>query len=234
MQTAPVAPPPGQPAAAPRTSMVVGQVVDGATGAPIGDAIVRLSASRVADPTAPRDRVMADGEGRFFFSELPAGAYALQAAKDGYVPGQFGQRDPRGQSQTLTLAANERVTDVRIRLWKYAAIAGRVVDEAGEPVVGVAVRALRKDVIAGRIQFGSTEIAPEFVPSTLTDDRGMFRLSQLTPGTYAVAVPSTQSTLPASVLEGTNTTLRGDLFMSGITELAPLGQPRTQQFGERR
>jgi hypothetical protein len=60
----------------------------------------------------------------------------------------------------------------------------------------------------------------------------MFRLSQLMPGTYVVLVPSTQTTLPVAALEGPDPTLRNDLFFAGVTEVAALGQPRTQQVGD--
>ena len=216
----------------PRTGMIVGQVVDAGTGAPIGEAIVTMTMPKFEKPGAPRNRVMTDGEGRFFFADLPAGDYYLQARKEGYAPGEYGQRRAWGQSQLLSLGENEHLADVKLRVWKYAVIAGTVVDEAGEPVVGIAVRALVNDVIAGRAQFGNNEVISELVPSAITDDRGMFRLSQLMPGTYVVVVPCTQTTLPASVLEGPNPALRSELFMSGIAEASPLGQPRTQQVGD--
>lgn len=216
-----------------RAGMIVGQVVDSGTGAPVGEAIVSLTTPRsFENPSAPRDRVMTDGEGRFFFADLPAGEYYLQARKDGYAPGIYGQRRAWGQNLLLSLGEGERLPDVKLRVWKYAVIAGTVVDEAGEPVVGIAVRALMKNVIAGRVQYGNKEVISELVPSAITDDRGMFRLSKLSPGTYVVVVPSTQTTLPASALAGPNSALRGDLFMSGVTEVATLGQPRTQQIGD--
>jgi hypothetical protein len=216
----------------PRTGLIVGQVVDATTGAPIGEAVVQLTTPKYFNnPTAPKGRVMADGEGRFFFTDLPAGEYYLQATKDGYARGEYGQRRASGQSQLLSVGEGERLSDVKLLVWKYGAIDGTVVDEAGEPVVGVAVRALVKNVVAGRIQFGNMEVIPERVPGAITDDRGMFRLSQLVPGKYVVLVPSTQTTLPAAWLAGPDGWLRTELFWAGVNEVALLGQPRTQQIG---
>ncbi|HMC78303.1 MAG TPA: carboxypeptidase-like regulatory domain-containing protein [Vicinamibacterales bacterium] len=221
-------PPPG-----PRTGMIVGQVVDATTGAAVPEAIVRLSLPKYArSPEAPKGLVMADGDGRFFFADLPAGDYYMQATKDGYAPGTYGQRRASGQSQLLALGEGERLADLKLKVWKFGVIGGTVVDEAGEPVVGIAVRALIKDAIAGRTQVGSAEIGSDLLPSTITDDRGIFRLSRMMPGTYVVVVPSTQTTLPASALESQNTALRNELFMSGVQEFTLLGQPRTQQFGD--
>ena len=215
----------------PRTAMIVGQVVDATTGAPVSEAIVRLTMPKYSeDPTTPKGRVMADGEGRFFFTDLHPGEYWLNASKDGYSIGTYGQRRAQGQGQLLSLAEGERLTDVTLRIWKHGVIAGTVIDEAGEPVVGVAVRALVKDIVAGRARYGNLQSYVE--PLATTDDRGMFRLSQLVPGTYVVFVPSTQATVPAAFLEAPDATLRSDLFFAGVPEVALLGQPRTLQVGD--
>jgi len=76
----------------PRTGMIAGQVVD-ASGAPVAEAIVRvtltgMALTRDAAPP-PGGRVMADGEGRFFVADLPAGDYYLEATKEGYARGTF-------------------------------------------------------------------------------------------------------------------------------------------------
>ena len=222
-------PPPG-----PRTGMIVGQVVDATTGAPVSEAIVQLVLQGYSEnaPSLPNGRVMADAEGRFFFAELPAGDYFLQATKEGYARGAYGQRQAWGQSQRVSLGEGERLTDIELRVWKYAVIGGTVVDEAGEPVVGIAVRALARNVFAGRTRYGNMEVIPELVPAAITDDRGMFRLSQLSPGTYVVLVPSTQTTVPASYLTNPDAALRTELFWAGIQEMSSLGQPRTVQLGE--
>jgi protocatechuate 3,4-dioxygenase beta subunit len=216
----------------PRTAVVVGQVVDGTSGEPIPEAIVRLSMPAVLPTlaTTPRGRVVADSEGRFFFTDLPAGEYALSTSKDGYVAGTYGQRRISARGELLSLKEGERRTDVVLPVWKYAVIGGTVLDEAGEPVVGVAVRALVKDVVAGHPKFG---VDSYNVPSTLTDDRGAFRLSRVQPGTYAIVVPSMHTTVPLAVMNSWDaSTMRLELWRAGIYEVSPLGQPRTQQVGD--
>ena len=138
---------------------------------------------------------MADSEGRYFFADLPAGDYYLRASKEGYA-----RRDVRpapglrDRASCFSLGEGERRTDARLMLWKYGAIGGTVVDEAGEPVVGVAVYALVETSSVAARGTARWTCSPELVPTATTDDRGMFRLSQLTPATYVVVVPSTQTT----------------------------------------
>jgi carboxypeptidase family protein len=222
--------------AGPRTGMIAGQVVD-AAGHPVPEAIVRLVMPKYLDtlPTTPNGRVMADAEGRYFFADLPAGEYYLAATKDGYEQGRYGQRQATStQGQLFALAEGERRTDVTLTIWKHAVIAGTVVDEAGEPVVGVGVRALIKDVVAGRYLFGGPQGAYGLFPTAVTDDRGRFRLTQLVPGTYVVLVPSAQTTIPVATLDAgaSDPALRSELFFGGIMEVAPLGQPRTLHVGD--
>jgi Carboxypeptidase regulatory-like domain len=209
--------------------LIVGQVVD-STGAPISEAIVRLTMPRPPAelPSPPKGRVMADSEGRFFFADLPAGEYYLSAGKEGYNGSAYGQQRVSG-GQIVSLGEGERRADVKLMLWKYAVIGGTVVDEAGEPVIGVAIRALVRRVVAGRVQFGDV---PWQVPATTTDDRGMFRLSQLKPATYVVVAPSTSTTVPAPMLLEYDYALRTQLFWAGVSEVPLLGEPRSQQMGD--
>jgi hypothetical protein len=132
-----------------RTGLVVGEVVDAVSGNPIPEAVVQISMpGYFNNPTAPSMRVITDDDGRYFFADLPPGKYYLSATKAGFIVGAFGQRRPFGETQNLALAEGERRTDVKLQIWKYGAIAGTVVDEAGEPVVGVTVQALSRDFLA--------------------------------------------------------------------------------------
>jgi uncharacterized protein (DUF2141 family) len=174
------------------TGLVVGQTVDATSGKPIGGAMVTLSPAGPPPPSgadaAPRapalpQRVMADDNGGFVFTNLAAGSYAITTTRGGFADGAYGQRRPNGPSLTLDLRADERLGDVTIRMWKFATITGTITDEANEPVVGARVRTLRQVFVAGRRRLGSASTAT-------TDDRGVYRFGDLLPGDYVVAVTS--------------------------------------------
>jgi hypothetical protein len=135
-------------------------------------------------------RVITDAEGRFLFRDLTRGSYAATATLEGYSSGAFGQRRPDGPTRPVELADNEKVVNAVIRMWKLAAISGRVVDEAGEPVVGHGVRALRRSYSGGRPRISAAVTG-------YTDDRGTYRIASLPPGDYFVGVPFGVTTYPA-------------------------------------
>ena len=176
----------GQPArqADSRTGLIVGQVVDAAGGKPVSGAIVSIGGAARAAP-----RILTGSSGRFVFRDLPPGNFTITAAKPGYAPGAYGRRRPSGPSQALRLDADERVGDVSVRIWKHAAIGGTVVDETGELVVRVQLRAWLRTIVGGRAR-----LAP--AGTTLTDDRGIYRFGGLLPGEYVVAASAFQIILP--------------------------------------
>ncbi len=204
----------------PANGLILGQVVDAGTGRPVRGALVTVTgggagragvAPTVAEmqaaaemaarlgveggvagggPGQPR-RVLTDRDGRFVFRDLAPGIYNAAVTLTGYASGAFGRRRPDGPPRPIDLGENERVLDATIRLWKLASIAGTVVDEAGEPIVGLQLRVLRRTTTGGRRRFVISN-------NTQTDDRGMYRLASLMPGDYVVAIPSTVTSVPAS------------------------------------
>src|SRR5262245_20092650 len=129
------------------TGLVIGQVIDGTTGRPVPEAMVDLlPAGLVAPPTAPnaspRGRVITDSSGRFFCATRPASRDNLRALKAGYMDSRGIVRRPMGPVTPIDLVDGQKLLDVKMPIWKFATIAGTVIDEAGEPVVGAEVRAL--------------------------------------------------------------------------------------------
>ncbi|HSC26315.1 MAG TPA: carboxypeptidase-like regulatory domain-containing protein [Vicinamibacterales bacterium] len=216
-----------QPPPAYGTGLVVGQVIDAQNGRGVAGAIVTLG------PRGAGERVMATSEGYFVFRDLAPGRYTITARRPGYLEGAYGRRRPGGGSQTLVLGDGERLGGITIPVWKHAAISGMVIDEAGEPVVGIQVLAMRRTVAAGRRGFAGGA-------SARTDDRGIYRIASLAPGDYAVAVVSTQVLVPISVAEqyreelqegnAPTTSRYRALFDAGATPSFP-GSPTTAEVG---
>jgi hypothetical protein len=169
--------------------MIVGQVVDAGSGSPVSGAVVTMGG-----PARSGRRTLTGGDGRFVWRDLQSGTYTINAGKWGYVPGSVGRRRPDGPAQPVVLGEGSRLGDVVIRLWKHAAISGVVLDEAGEPLIGVQVRAFRRRVVSGRLRFVTGAVAA-------TDDRGMYRAANLTPGDYVVASSARDVAVPLSVAQ---------------------------------
>jgi hypothetical protein len=177
------------------SATVSGRVVDATTGRPVAGAVI-WAAGSAASPTPGASspvRVMTNAAGAFVFRGLDRGSLVLTAAKGGYVNAMPGQRRPEGSVQPIPIAAGARVTGIEIRMWRYASIAGTVVDELGDPAVGTRVQAMRRTYVAGRARFADG-------PGDVTDDRGVFRIT-LPPGDYVVRVPSTQTSVPAELMD---------------------------------
>lgn len=164
-------------------AVVIGQIVDAVTGRGVAHAIVHLE-GQGTEVTR-----VADNSGRFYVTGLTSGDYAINATKAGYFDGAYGQRRVGGQGLPLSMLEHQWAPDLKIALWRPAVIGGTITDEAGEPLVGVRVDALRKQYDGGVLQL---------VPwmTDLTDDEGEYRIARLLPGDYVIAVPSVMASLP--------------------------------------
>jgi hypothetical protein len=218
---------PAPPTMQPGTGLIVGQVVDGATGKGVAGAVVTIANAR---------RVLATNDGRFVFRDLPPGRHTLTASKGGYIDGAFGSRTPGGTPLPLVLERAERRAGVIIRLWRHGTISGTIVDEMGEPLIGIQVSAIRRSTVAGRRRLAPAGMAA-------TDDRGIYRIPRLSPGDYVVGVISTQVSVPAamarqfedSMLLGANDASRA-LLLRSIAEIGAIGAvgggPNGRQVGD--
>jgi hypothetical protein len=187
---------PAQGPAAGTPATISGRVVDAITGRPIAGAIVTPAGSAVViSSAAPQPaRALTNADGRFIIRDLQKGAVLLTAAKNGYAAASFNQRRPGGTGQSIPVKDSDRLTGVEIRMWRNSSISGTVVDEVGDPVVGVRVQAFPRRFVAGRRKYSAG-------PSDATDDRGVYRIANLEPGDYAIGVPSTQTAVPTEVMD---------------------------------
>jgi hypothetical protein len=135
-------------------------------------------------------------DGRFEFSELPAGRFRLIANKTGYGPVASKAPLPNDvgpfplSSVRVELTDGQTREDVDIALLRWGTVTGKVLDERGDAVQGATVRTLHI-----RYEVGRRRLVPAGGTS-LTDDLGRYRLFSVPPGAYVVtaAVGDVQST----------------------------------------
>jgi hypothetical protein len=168
-------PPP--PAAAGRVS---GRITAEGANTAIAGARVMLfpAAPRRMGAFTPPGEAITDQDGRFVVERLAAGEYNLNVQKTGYVsfPG------TPGRPHTIQVAAGQAVDGVSVVLQKGGAIAGRLLDTAGEPLTDASVMALRNAPVGGSRE----RYLPTSGPGQQTNDLGEFRLPGLAPGAYIV------------------------------------------------
>jgi hypothetical protein len=130
-------------------------------------------------PVANPPTAVTDIRGAFEVTDVPPGSYSMTAARAGYLTVQYGQRRPREAGRTLEVREGQVVENVDFALPRGAVLAGRIVDELGDPAPGVRVEAMDLRYIRGR------RILVQAALGT-TNDIGQFRISGLEPGTYYV------------------------------------------------
>jgi hypothetical protein len=154
------------------TGVLKGRVLLQEGGRPLANVtVVVQTAGRAGSPVL----VATDEDGGFQVSNLRPAAYVLTAVAPGYVSA---PEDPSGQT------AYHRIGEsVTLRMVKGGVITGRVLNTNGDPLPAAYVRAIRvKD--AG----GQPAHDPAQSRARQTDDRGVYRLYGLEPGSYLVAV----------------------------------------------
>lgn len=170
--------PPASPAPNKENATVAGNVLRLDTSEPLKKAKVILQ-SHAGDPFS--DFCLTDEQGHFLFEKVPPGAYDLSVSRNGYVDAEYGQKKPGTPGAVLALASGQRMTDLVFKLARAGAISGHVFDEDGEPISKAEVITYRASKKPGKEQRN------DYQP-VLTNDLGEFRIFDLAPGHYYLAV----------------------------------------------
>ncbi len=115
-------------------------------------------------------------DGHFEFRNLPAGKYALNGAKRGYISAAYDQHEQF--STAIVTGAGVETENLTLRLVRTAVLTGHVFDESGEPVRAATVTLWRDDHSAGVSRTVSYR-------SDQSDDLGSFEFAPLDAGTYS-------------------------------------------------
>jgi hypothetical protein len=158
-------------ATAVHAAVIRGVVVENLTGKPLARSTVTLQP--VAGTPGATRSLRANNIGGFEFDSLAAGTYIMKASRKGFMALEYGQKRWNSSGTPLVLEESAALF-LSIRLLRYSAIQGSVVDEndVGMP---------DHDVVAYR-----NSKPPVLVVQATTDDRGAYRLPGLEPGTYVV------------------------------------------------
>jgi uncharacterized protein (DUF2141 family) len=169
----------GQIPAPTGTGVMMGTVTMAGTGQPVEGVRVTLSGTELRSSRS----ALTNDDGQFVFDKLPAGTYTVRGTRTGHISGTYGQKQPGKPGTSIVLAAGQQLKDVTFEIAKGGVISGVVLDEKNRPSIGTPVRVMRWMMQSG-------ERALTTAGTGTTDDRGMYRIYNLTPGDYVVsAVP---------------------------------------------
>ena len=165
-----------------RYGVITGRVVceDG----PVPFASVTVSAASGRDRGGSTRNLTTDGEGNFKADGLPAAAYIITASSPGYVPETASLSTAEASESSIEAAQQTyyRIGDnVSIRLIKGGVITGRVLNQAGDPVIAVRISAQPVGGGSSASGFGISGREAQ------TDDRGIYRIYGLSAGNYVVS-----------------------------------------------
>jgi hypothetical protein len=184
----------GQSTAPTKPGKVEGTVINSVTNDPVKKAIMTLRPhGRRATYTA-----VTDAAGHFQFDNVDPGRYDAVANRDGFMPLHGNRFDPA--AKPITVAAEQEVKDVVMKLLPLAVVNGHVLDEDGDPLIGAQVQAFRYIYRQG----GARQLQSSGFAAT--NDLGEFQLLDLEPGRYYFLViararleplpPNTKSPVP--------------------------------------
>jgi len=163
--------------------VITGRVIS-EDGQPIPHAMVTIfGVSGSVKQTTIKRETVGDDDGNFRADGLEAIPYLISAWAPGYVPA--------SDSGVLNAIELNEVRFVRlgdfvtVKLIRGGVITGRVTNAAGEPVIGIPVKASRIKDETGRSP--GDDVGSAHLRTRLTDDRGVYRIYSLAPGSYIVA-----------------------------------------------
>jgi hypothetical protein len=153
-----------------------GQVLNLVTGEPVRKGSLTLQ----PESGGTNLKAVTDNEGKFTIENIDPGRFTLAGERQGFVKQNYGARRPEGPGTTIELKTSQTLKDVVLKLTPQGVIAGRVLDDEGEPVSGVMVQVQDYTYLLGKKRLITAAALP-----IVTNDLGEFRAPGLSPGRYS-------------------------------------------------
>ncbi|MCM3869381.1 MAG: carboxypeptidase regulatory-like domain-containing protein [Pyrinomonadaceae bacterium] len=152
-----------------------------------------------------------DEEGNYKLTGLPAGHFKVIPMAKAFLMQTAGAYHQPGQE--VNVAEGEAVTKIDFTLFRGGVITGRITDAEGHPVIGERVSVVAKD---GKP--GTREMSMFGGGRNQTDDRGIYRVYGLGPGSYQVSVGQAPGTGGAVSIMGMGGSHYVKTFYPGVLE----------------
>ena len=176
------------------TSSIAGHVTIRGKAAPEITIVATLRNSFFDNKTVAKTST--DEDGNYKLTGLTAGKFTILALAKSYVVASgSGFKEP---GQSVNLVEGEAVTKVDFALVRGGVVTGRITDADGHPIIGEQVNLVLKDSSPdprAQFMFGATR--------NQTDDRGIYRIYGLGPGSYNISVGQAAPTASATRFVGT-------------------------------
>ena len=204
------------------TGNVIVHVICADTGAPARyiDVILHPVPDLERGPLPNREPVRdsTDGDGNVMFSNVPVGIYFIDAELPGYIQPRrlisskaLNSKDPKMRALVLNAVphvavGNATTARAAVTLERGAILSGRVTYGDGTPIENVPVEiTLIKGAPSAEAEDALYRTAASF--RAMTDDRGIYRVAGLSPGTYIASARIVKDHMTMQMIGKNNGTL---------------------------
>ncbi len=154
------------------TSTISGKITVKDKGVP--GVAVTLTLLQTSNAYRTRHRGATDDEGIYRITNVPPGNYTVMISAP-----TFATAEQTGTQKTIIVNKGETVENIDFALMRGGVITGKVTDSEGRPVIEEEVYVFPADVQTRQVYFRNA--------NGRTDDRGVYRIFGLRPGSYRVA-----------------------------------------------
>ena len=139
----------------------------------------RTTVVLAGDGLRPSRGAITDDEGRFTFTDLPAGQFTITVSRASFITSMYGAKRPGRPGTPIAVAEGARIGSLTVKIWRGAVVAGTLRDDMGAPVAGIEVAAVPARAPGSLLTLTNNP--------TVTNELGAYRIFGLEPGTYLVA-----------------------------------------------